>query len=182
MPPHLIRNWQRSFSALPDGRLRVHVIRGLTPYVPEADVYIIHYPLCVQRLEGASARNSFRTVIFDEMQELRHNGTGSIRCQFVAQARENVIGLSGTPIYNQGGEIWNVINILDFHCLGDWESFSREWCYGYNSAVVAKPELLANICAARLDAMPRQARCIEGTGPPSAASCRRSTGTTSTAN
>ena len=36
----------------------------------------------------------------------------------------------------------NVVNILDFHFLGDWESFSREWCYGYNTAVVAKPELL----------------------------------------
>ena len=50
--------------------------------------------------------------------------------------------MSGTPIYNQGGEIWNVVNILDFHFLGDWESFSREWCYGYNSAIVAKPDLL----------------------------------------
>ena len=30
-------------------------------------------------------------------------------------------------IYNNGGEIWNVVNILDFHFLGDWESFSREW-------------------------------------------------------
>ena len=44
----------------------------------------------------------------------------------------------------RGGEIWNVVNILDFHFLGDWESFSREWCYGYNSAVVAKPELLGD--------------------------------------
>ncbi|MEA5069769.1 MAG: DEAD/DEAH box helicase, partial [Christensenellaceae bacterium] len=49
---------------------------------------------------------------------------------------------SGTPIYNAGGEIWNVVNILDFHCLGDFESFSREWCYGYASKLVAKPELL----------------------------------------
>ena len=35
-----------------------------------------------------------------------------------------------------------MVNIIDFHFLGDWESFSREWCYGYNTAVVAKPELL----------------------------------------
>ena len=37
-----------------------------------------------------------------------------------------------------------MINIIDFHFLGDWESFSREWCYGYNSAVVAKPDLLGD--------------------------------------
>ena len=60
----------------------------------------------------------------------------------LSESCENVIGLSGTPIYNNGGEIWNVVNIIDFHFLGDWESFSREWCYGYNTAVVAKPELL----------------------------------------
>src|SRR5699024_2812088 len=145
VPPHLIRNWQRELQRFlsPDGRLRVHVIHGLTPYkLPEADVYIIHY-LLLRGWKDVLPEQGFRTVIFDEMQELRHNGTGKYSAaSLLAQACENVIGLSGTPIYNQGGEIWNVINILDFHCLGDWESFSREWCYGYNSAVVAKPELL----------------------------------------
>ena len=34
------------------------------------------------------------------------------------------------------------MNILDYHFLGDWESFSREWCWGYGNAIVAKPELL----------------------------------------
>ena len=145
VPPHLIRNWQRELQRFlsPDGRLRVHVIRGLTPYaLPEADVYIIHY-LLLRGWKEVLPEQGFRTVIFDEMQELRRNGTGKYSAaSLLSQACENVIGLSGTPIYNQGGEIWNVVNILDFHCLGDWESFSREWCYGYNSAVVAKPELL----------------------------------------
>ena len=35
-----------------------------------------------------------------------------------------------------------MINVLDFHFLGDWESFSREWCSGYGSAVVTKPDVL----------------------------------------
>ena len=87
----------------------------------------------------------FRTVIFDEMQELRHAGTEKYSAaSLVSSAAENVIGLSGTPIYNHGGEIWNVINVLDFHFLGDWESFSREWCYGYGSNIVAKPDLLGS--------------------------------------
>ena len=37
-----------------------------------------------------------------------------------------------------------MINILDYHFLGDWESFSREWCYGYGSAVVIKPDVLGD--------------------------------------
>ena len=145
VPPHLIRNWQRELERFlsPDGRLRVHVIRGLKPYpLPEADVYIIHY-LLLRGWKDVLPGQDFRTVIFDEIQELRHNGTGKYSAaSLLSEACENAIGLSGTPIYNQGGEIWNVVNILDFHFLGDWESFSREWCYGYNSAMVAKPELL----------------------------------------
>ena len=145
VPPHLIRNWQRELERFlsPDGRLRVHVIRGLKPYpLPEADVYIIHY-LLLRGWKDVLPGQGFRTVIFDEIQELRHNGTGKYSAaSLLSEACENAIGLSGTPIYNQGGEIWNVVNILDFHFLGDWESFSREWCYGYNSAMVARPELL----------------------------------------
>ena len=145
VPPHLIRNWQREVERFlsPDGRLRVHVIHGLTPYaLPEADVYIIHY-LLLRGWKEVLPEMGFRTVIFDEMQELRRNGTNKYSAaSLLSEACENVIGLSGTPIYNNGGEIWTVVNIIDFHFLGDWESFSREWCYGYNSAVVAKPELL----------------------------------------
>ena len=145
VPPHLIRNWQREVERFlsPDGRLRVHVIKGLKPYaLPEADVYIIHY-LLLRGWKDVLPEVGFKTVIFDEMQELRRNGTGKYSAaSLLSEACENCIGLSGTPIYNQGGEIWNVVNIIDFHFLGDWESFSREWCYGYNTAVVAKPELL----------------------------------------
>ena len=143
VPPHLIRNWQSEIERFLGSGVRVHVIRGLTPYaLPPAEVYLIHYLLLRGWKETLPALG-LRTAIFDEMQELRRNGTGKYSAaSLVAQACENVIGLSGTPIYNQGGEIWNVVNILDFHFLGDWESFSREWCYGYNSAVVAKPELL----------------------------------------
>ena len=144
-PPHLIRNWQREaerFLTLAGG-VRIHVIKGLTPYpLPPADLYICHY-LLLRGWKEILPECGFRTVIFDEVQELRHAGTEKYSAaSLISSAAENVVGLSGTPIYNQGGEIWNVVNILDFHFLGDWESFSREWCYGYRSGIVAKPELL----------------------------------------
>lgn len=144
-PPHLIRNWLSEIQRFlnPDGHLRIHVIRGLTPYpLPEADIYLIHY-LLLRGWKEELPDQGFVTAIFDEIQELRRNGTGKYSAaSLLSQACENCIGLSGTPVYNNGGEIWNVVNILDFHFLGDWESFSREWCYAYNSAIVAKPELL----------------------------------------
>lgn len=145
VPSHLVRNWEcelQRFLKLPGG-LRVHVIRGLTPYeLPVADVYIVHY-LLLRGWKEVLPRLCMQSVIFDEIQELRHAGTEKYSAaSLLAESCEHVVGLSGTPIYNKGGEIFNVINILDFHFLGDWESFSREWCYGYGNAIVAKPDLL----------------------------------------
>ncbi|MBQ6257106.1 MAG: DEAD/DEAH box helicase, partial [Clostridia bacterium] len=81
----------------------------------------------------------------DEVQELRRAGTEKYSAaSLLSESCERVMGLSGTPIYNYGSEIWNVINILDFHFLGDFETFTREWCAGYGNRIVAKPELLGD--------------------------------------
>ena len=146
-PPHLMRNWQNEierFVRKPDGSpLAVHVIKGLKPYqLPQADIYLMHY-LLLRGWKETLPQMQIPTVIFDEIQELRHSGTEKYSAaSLLAEAAERVIGLSGTPIYNRGAEIWNVVNILDFHFLGDFESFTREWCYGYGNQIVAKPELL----------------------------------------
>ena len=84
-------------------------------------------------------------MIFDEIQELRRAGSEKYSAaSLLSESCQRVIGLSGTPIYNYGSEIWNVINILDFHFLGDFETFTREWCAGYGNRIVAKPELLGD--------------------------------------
>ena len=146
VPPHLMRNWEAEAARFlrVDGKApRICVIRGLKPYeLPEADIYIIHY-LLLRGWKKALPEMDFRCVVFDEMQELRHAGTEKYSAaSLLAEKCERVIGLSGTPIYNRGAEIWNVMNILDFHCLGDWESFTREWCDGYGNHIVRDPALL----------------------------------------
>ena len=145
-PAHLTLNWMEEacrFLRVNGSVPRVHIIRGLKPYpLPEADIYIMHY-LLLRGWKEAIPELRMQCVIFDEIQELRHTGTEKYSAaSLLSESCERVIGLSGTPIYNKGGEIWNVINILDFHFLGDWESFSREWCYGYGNAVVTKPDVL----------------------------------------
>lgn len=146
-PPHLMRNWESEiarFVQKPDGSpLSVHVIKGLTPYaLPKADIYLMHY-LLLRGWKEALPDAAIPTVIFDEIQELRRSGTEKYSAaSLLSESARRVIGLSGTPIYNRGAEIWNVVNILDYHFLGDYESFTREWCYGYGNQIVAKPELL----------------------------------------
>lgn len=145
-PAHLLRNWESEIERFLKGRerpLRIHLIKGLKPYqLPQADVYLMHY-LLLRGWKEQLPELGFRTVLFDEIQELRHSGTEKYSAaSLLAETADKVVGLSGTPIYNRGAEIWNVINILDFHFLGDYESFTREWCYGYGNQLVAKPELL----------------------------------------
>ena len=146
VPPHLLRNWQTEitrFLRLEGKPARVCVLTGLKPYQPpEADVYIIHY-LLLRGWKQALPQMGFKAVVFDEIQELRHGGTEKYSAASLLAAEcERVIGLSGTPIYNKGSEIWNVVNILDYHCLGDWESFTRAWCDGYGNHLVCNPALL----------------------------------------
>ena len=148
-PAHLMRNWEAEISRflrMADGRaVTVHIVKGLKPYdLPPADIYLMHY-LLLRGWKTALPELGFQNLIFDEIQELRHSGTEKYSAaSLLAEKAERVIGLSGTPIYNRGAEIWNVVNTLDFHFLGDFESFTREWCYGYGNQIVAKPELLGD--------------------------------------
>lgn len=151
VPPHLITNWQseiKRFLRITDSEgiqqePVIEVLQGLTPYqLPKAHIYLIHY-LLLRGWKDVLPKAGFKTAIFDEIQELRHSGTEKYSsASLLSDTCENVIGLSGTPIYNRGGEIWNVMNILEFHCLCDWESFTREWCYGYRSQTVTSPKTL----------------------------------------
>ena len=150
-PPHLVRNWMAEierFLRVPDenGNLavpKVHVLRGLTPYaLPKADIYISHY-LLLRGWKKQLPKAGFAAAFFDEVQELRNKGTEKYSAaSLLSQSVEHVYGLSGTPIYNRGGEIWSVINAIDFHALGDWESFTRDWCYGYGGDIVTNPQAL----------------------------------------
>jgi len=152
VPPHLVTNWikeiQRFMCAQGEEGTqapKIHVIHGLKPYeLPSAHIYIIHY-LLLRGWKRVLPECGFRTLVFDEIQELRRTGTEKYSAaSLLAEKAERVYGLSGTPIYNRGGEIYHVMNILDYHCLGDWDSFTREWCYGYGGDVVARPQELGD--------------------------------------
>jgi SNF2 family DNA or RNA helicase len=160
VPPPVRRQWQRqagAFLRLPvaapllpgvavehsDGSDICELLDGLTPYaLANRPLTIIHYGL-LRAWYQTLLEIPFRAVIFDEVQELRHTGTKKYSAaSLLAGSVDLVWGLSGTPIHNYGSEIWSITNILDFNCLGNFDSFSREWCTGYGTKVVEKPDLL----------------------------------------
>jgi len=72
-----------------------------------------------------------RYVIFEEVQQLRHDSSEIYRsAKYLADKAQLRMGLSATPIYNYGGEFYWVVNALMPGALGEYHEFVREWCTG----------------------------------------------------
>jgi len=110
-------------------KLNVHYIKGTKPYsLPKADVYIFKYT-CLSGWADVFATGMFKTVCFDEVQELR-TGPGTNKyggAQALSNNAERCMMLSATPIYNYADEIFNILNLMKPGCLGTRDQFVREW-------------------------------------------------------
>jgi SNF2 family DNA or RNA helicase len=108
--------------------LSVHIIKGTKPYdLPKADVYIMKYSCLIGWVDILST-GYFKSVVYDECQELRRADSGKYKAARVASENaDHCLGLSATPIYNYGDEIFNVLNLINPDCLGSRDDFLREW-------------------------------------------------------
>ena len=147
--PNVQRQWARmaeQFLELPSGELLgdlTYICRGRKPQaILDVPIVICHYLLLADWAQALLDRG-VETLIFDEIQELRHTGTQKYSAASdLSQAARYCWGLTGTPIYGYGAEMWSVTNIVEFQCLGDYESFTKEWCTGYGNQTVMNPEAL----------------------------------------
>lgn len=126
---HLPHQWKEQIEKFLD--VRIHIIKGRKPYnLPEADIYIIKYS-CLVGWSDIYGMGFYNSVVFDEIQELRHVGSQKYSAgEILARNAKYVMGLSATPVYNRGHEIWNILNLMKEGALGNRSDFNREWCYG----------------------------------------------------
>lgn len=131
---HLPTQWQQQIEKFSD--LTVHVIKGTKPYtLPPADVYIMRYS-CLSGWHDTYSLGIFKMAIFDECQELRIQDSNKYRAaKKLSESVEYCLGLSATPVYNYGDEMYSIMNLIKPGCLGDWGDFSREWCHNYGRSV-----------------------------------------------
>lgn len=139
VPAHLPAHWQEKLAEFAPN-LRVHTIKSTSvyPLVRQGrrgrdlwdtlpDVIVVSY----HKLRGwADTLGEFaRYVVFEECQQLRRDGSGIYAaCVELAGRVRRRMGLSATPIYNYGGEFFNVVEVLSPGALGTHEEFIREWC------------------------------------------------------
>lgn len=126
--------------------LKVHIITKSSNYnLPPADVYIFKYTSLSGWVETFKS-GYFKSAIFDEIQEVRRAQSSKHQsCRVLSQNVEYVMGLSATPIYNYGDEMYHVMNIIDDKVLGTFDEFQREWCtYKGGKTVVMDPAALGS--------------------------------------
>ncbi len=138
-----LRNWQREIGNFMkkksrNGRLMEGEIpsstlirKGKAQEIGKFDFYIINYELLEKRLVDLSKLN-IKSIICDEVQNLRSKSTKKYAAVKKLAALESVkyrIGLSGTPIYNRGSEIWPIVDILRPGMLGSFKEFCEYFCY-----------------------------------------------------
>ena len=129
---HLPLQWKREIERFTN--LEVHILKTAKPYDITKyhkgrfpDVVISNY----HKLDGwARVLDGLcKAIVFDEAHELRHPGSNKYAAaKHLAGAVEYKIGLSATPLFNYGGEMFNVMEILRPGVLGNKEEFHREWC------------------------------------------------------
>lgn len=142
--PHLSAQWVTKyinrFTHLKAHEVKDRNARALAP----ADVYVFRYSNLAAWVDYVETLG-IKTVIYDEVQELRHGRATDKGRAAVAfsTAAENVLGLTATPIYNYGSEIWNVVEIIAPGALGTWDEFIVNWCSAHGSHwIVTDPEAL----------------------------------------
>lgn len=104
---------------------------GKSKELPVTDFYIINYELLYKRLSDLSKLN-LRTIVCDEVHNLRSKTTQKYKAVKKLAALPSLsyrIGLSGTPIYNRGSEIWPIVDILRPGLLGSFKEFCEYFCY-----------------------------------------------------
>jgi len=138
-----LNNWQREIGKFlkrksRNGRIvedeipsSVLIRTGKSKDIGQYDLYIINYELLDKRLDDLSNLN-IRTIVCDEVQNLRSKTTkkySAIKKLAALPSIKHRIGLSGTPIYNRGSEIWPIVDILRPGMLGNFKEFCEYFCY-----------------------------------------------------
>ncbi len=98
------------------------------------DFYIINYELLYKRMRDL-ARIPLKSIVCDEVQNLRSKTTqkyAAVRDLAAIPSISRRVGLSGTPIYNRGSEIWPIVDILRPGLLGSFREFCEYFCYVNN--------------------------------------------------
>ena len=104
---------------------RAEIVGSLKPY----DVLIVSYGLLQQEaVVSLLAPVRFRTLVLDEAQAIKNSNTRRSKSVMALQGDFRVL-LTGTPLENHLGELWNLFRFINPGLLGSEDSFNRRFAH-----------------------------------------------------
>lgn len=127
VPKALIVNWQREFDKF-SSNFNIVVYHGENRkdlLKSQYDIMITTYNIATNDI--VQLKNIFfDIIIFDEIQVIKNNKTKKYKELSKLEAKSR-IGLSGTPMENNIGELWNIFNIINPDMLCTKEKFKKKY-------------------------------------------------------
>jgi SWI/SNF-related matrix-associated actin-dependent regulator of chromatin subfamily A-like protein 1 len=120
-----IRNW------IPAAKVQV-LYSGKEIAVPGFDVYVTSYAMLTKH--DVWKHIEPKTLILDECQAItNHLANRSKGAQKIGKNCEHVIALSGTPIRNNAGEYFTILNLIQPRMFPEYQRFINEDCDAYSN-------------------------------------------------
>lgn len=147
LPVHLVRQWKTVISeVLPQAK--THLVKTGDPdfkYQEGVDFFLVTYDK-FKKMPNTFSKIGVKTIVGDEIHHIRNQGTDRHAAFYACATKcRYAIGLTGTPVFNRGIELYNIMDALNKGALGGRNSFISEWCsysHAKMSYEVNDPDLL----------------------------------------
>ena len=134
-PASVVSNWQREMSRFAPS-LRAKLLSGFSAEVRAdtlnslagGDVLLISYGLLVSEGERLGSVK-WNVVCLDEAHTIKNRDTKTSGAAMKLEAMHRLI-LTGTPVQNHLGELWNLFRFIVPGLLGTYEQFSQKYMSG----------------------------------------------------
>lgn len=147
-PASVVSNWQREISRFAPS-MRTHVLSGLSSEtrtgilatLAAGDVLLITYGLLASESQRL-AELSWNVVCLDEAHTIKNRDTKSSSAAMKLNASRRLI-LTGTPVQNHLGELWNLFRFINPGLLGTYEQFSKKFMSGGQASAMELKRIVA---------------------------------------
>lgn len=167
-PVSVIPNWiseTAKFAPTLKLKMLTNTNRELTlSSLEPGDLLVTSYGL-LQSEEQAFAQTKFATIILDEAHTIKNYTTKTSKAAMLLQAPFRLV-LTGTPVQNHLGEIWNLFNFINPGLLGSLSHFTDTYIKSDNDVArkhlkkLIAPFILRRTKSAVLDELPAKTEII----------------------
>lgn len=129
-PASVVPNWRNEINRFAPS-LNVYVLSeyvNRTNIIEEAaanDVVIITYGMVVSQQESL-INKQWNVAVLDEAHNIKNRGTKTSAACMKLNAQNRLI-LTGTPVQNHLGELWNLFQFINPGLLGSYEQFNQKY-------------------------------------------------------